>query len=84
MPVVPWDHEGRDGKRPSTCAGYTTNLPEVIEVAQLFRHWSKGSLPSALRGDELHEQTQQGLEILEGSVSAVESYLIRARREGGR
>jgi hypothetical protein len=83
VPVVPWDHVGRTGPRPSTCAGYTTNLPEVIEVARLFRHWSKGSIDSALRGDEFHEHTQQAIEIFEGAVSATESYLIRARHEGG-
>lgn len=33
-----------DEKWPTVCPGYSTSLPEVIEAARSWLHWSKGAL----------------------------------------
>ena len=47
---VPWQPDDRDafdeedGSALTICAGYTTTLPDVIDIASNFHHWENGAL----------------------------------------
>ena len=62
------------------CPGYTTNLPEVVEVVRGRLHWSKGSLPVFCVPNEL---IVEGIEILEGSTNGMQVWTLRTKAEGG-
>ena len=49
---------GYEGPTIEHCAGYTTSLPEVIEVARARFHWDKGALAHVLAGEPLSESLQ--------------------------
>jgi hypothetical protein len=57
---------GREQSDATTCPGYTTNLPQVIEIARARVHWKEGG---GLRDfvDQPSELLRQGVEILEGA-----------------
>lgn len=59
--------------KPTTCPGYTTRLPEVIETARARLHWSKGSLDQFVRGWAT-EHLIGAIEILEGSSNEVQAW----------
>jgi hypothetical protein len=61
-----WDIEGYDGPAPKTCPSYTTDLPEVSEVAEARFYLHKGSLQLLVNG-ELHDGLRDGIAILEGA-----------------
>lgn len=61
-----WMHEGYTDEPPTTCPGYTTKLPEVIEINRLRLHWSKFA---GFKDSEPTEQVKRGIEILEGAVN---------------
>lgn len=65
------------------CPGYTTKLPEVIEVTRARLHWSKGSLPVFCGKDEPTESLVLGIEILEGAANEVQSWAMMPKAEGG-
>ena len=59
---------------PETCPGYTTSLPEVIEIARARLHWKQGG-PAALGVAEWSEHPLTvGVEILEGASNAAERW----------
>lgn len=62
------------------CPGYTTNLPEIVEVARGRLHWSKGSLPVYCVPNEL---IVEGIEILEGSTNEMQEWALRPKAKGG-
>jgi hypothetical protein len=41
----------RHGLELTTCAGYTTQLPEVVEVVEAYPHWEAGTLTDYLDGE---------------------------------
>lgn len=59
----------------TTCPGYTTKLPEVIEIARARLHWKDGG---GLRDfcDEPTEQLRYGVETLNGSTNECQSWSI--------
>ena len=61
-----WTHQGYTDETPTTCPGYTTKLPEVIEINRLRLHWSKFG---GFKDNEPTENVKRGIEILEGSVN---------------
>lgn len=63
-----WPHK----ERPTTCAGYTTKLPEVQEVAYARLHWSKGSLRDAFPRPT--EQLLHAIVELEVAVNETERW----------
>lgn len=73
-----WKHE-----RPEVCPGYTTKLPEVIEVARARLHWSKGALAVALDGEPAHDMLLVGIELLESSSNECENLRMTPAKEGG-
>ena len=80
--AIPWDHRGRKSDPPVTCAGYTTRMPEVIEILRARRHWEKGQL--ALACDEApHENALIAIEILEGSSIELQNAKLTPISKGG-
>lgn len=53
----------------TTCPGYTTKLPEVVEIARLRMHAKEGSLPLFMHGAEPTDVVVVGLEVLAGSTN---------------
>lgn len=66
-PVLAWDHGKRKpisaDDHPRFCAGYTTKLPEVIEVLRARSHWEKGELATFCGGPP-HEHVIAGVELV--------------------
>lgn len=61
---------------PSTCPGYTTKLPEVIEVVRGRFHWAHGG-PRGIGIDDWFEHPLiRGIEILEGEANAVMNWRV--------
>jgi hypothetical protein len=60
---------------PTVCPGYSTALPETIEVARARLHWSKGALTSFCAG-RASEAVMTGIEILEGASNACQSWAM--------
>ncbi len=61
----------------TTCPGYTTTLPDVIDVARMYWWADKGGLQRS----ELNRPLVDGIDVLRCAVSDVESYTIEKSRE---
>ncbi len=85
--VRPWEpprsEHGFEGDAPTTCAGYTSNLPEVRGVDHARRHWKVGAIAAWCGDEQPHEQMLMALEILDGQCNAVESYRMIPAKDGG-
>jgi hypothetical protein len=79
--VGDWTGCGYKGEPTTVCPGYTTKLPEVIEIARARLHWSKGNLP-LFAEDPLHP-VAIGVEILESSSNECQSWMITPQSKGG-
>ena len=66
--VTPWTHQGYTDTAPTTCVGYTTKLPEVIEINRARLHWKCGSIREFCKGAPT-DNIQRGVEILEGAAN---------------
>jgi hypothetical protein len=76
--------KGIDGKGepPTVCPGYTTTLPDVVEVARGRVHWQKNSLRDFCGGAP-NEQMLALIELLEGETNEVDRWhLENARTQG--
>lgn len=76
MPGVrqePWQHPGYTGEAPTTCAGYTTKLPEVVEINKARLHWKHGQLRDFC-GGRPNDLVMRGIEILEGAANEASSW----------
>lgn len=82
-PVMPWRHsDDRGGHTFTTCPGYTTEIPEVADIAHAYAHWEKGQLRDALpEGQGASRALIDGLEILHGAVTRL---VNRPIPKGGR
>lgn len=62
-------HPFKLGGPPLTvCAGYTSQMPDVVDVARAFLHWEKGQLQ--LRNPDPPPQLLDGIEILSMEINA--------------
>lgn len=68
----PWVHPG-DTREYTTCAGYTTDLPEVIDIARLYRHWSKGAVDVR----SLPRPIEDGIELLDAATNSRDNWVTR-------
>ena len=57
------------------CPGYLISLPQVIEVARLHPWWEHGQLTTRIQGQPT-TLLMDGLDLLQGEINAVESYVI--------
>jgi hypothetical protein len=65
------------------CAGYTTSLPEVREVALMYRHWDTGNLAVALCGSQPNEELLSLIVMLASEINAVDVWRMTPSSEGG-
>jgi hypothetical protein len=68
----------------TVCPGYSTSLPDVLEVCRARVHWEKNAaaFEAFCEGDPT-EQMLAAVEILEGSVNEVTAWVSTPRSEGG-
>jgi hypothetical protein len=69
------------GPETTVCPGYSTTLPEVIEVVRAHRHWSKGNLPVADR--EPADPFVAAIEILDSALGEFQSWGMTSEKDGG-
>ncbi len=69
------------GPEPTVCPGYSTSLPEVIEVARAHRHWSKGNYQVA--GREPNDPLVISIEILDGATNEFQAWSMTSTKDGG-
>lgn len=74
---------GYRGPALTTCAGYTANLPEVIESAVARLHWKTGQLESWCGKRRPTEELLDAIVILDAECSALESWLMTPSKDGG-
>jgi hypothetical protein len=68
---------------PTTCIGYTRQLPEVIEVGQARRHWDKGELRS-FTGDVTPTAELVGcIGLFDSAMGEVMAHNTARRKDGG-
>lgn len=67
----------------TVCAGYTTNLPEVREVALMHRHWSTGNLEMGLCGAKPTEELMALIVVLDSEVNGVDVWRMTPSKDGG-
>ncbi len=85
LPMVrPWAGLGYRGDQPTTCPGYTTGLPEVVEIARARLHWSKGQLDVFVGGaGDVSEAMIAGIELLEDADNRRRNWAMTPTSEGG-
>jgi hypothetical protein len=76
-----WELDEQGRERDPVCPGYTCNLPDVIDIARAWVHWSKGALPSFTRTDDVREPLLEGIEVLDGAISALNTWTIEQARK---
>lgn len=81
--VRPWQGLGYNGPRPTTCPGYTTQLPVVIELVRAHRHWAKGQLEAFCGTRAVPEAVLLGVEQFESAVGDFEAWRLTPSSRGG-
>jgi hypothetical protein len=86
--VIPWmppvgSALGYKHSLPVICAGYTTRLPEVLEVARAHANWSKGSLQAFCGAEPPTETLVALVEIFDMELSQLKRWLTTPRKDGG-
>jgi hypothetical protein len=74
---------GYQGKPLTVCAGYTANLPEVVEVAITRAHWKNGEIVSACDGEMPIEDLRNAVLVMDSEYSAVEGWMMTPSKDGG-
>ena len=75
----PGGDKGYQGEPLTVCAGYTANLPEVLETSLLRVHWGKGNVDALAIGEDMFN----ALIVLEGSYNQVQAWLMTPAKDGG-
>ena len=78
----PASPRGYSGPAPTVCPGYSTSLPEVLEIARGHTHWKVGSLRD-YTGDRPSAAMMRGLEIFAGAVGELERAVLTPFAKGG-
>jgi hypothetical protein len=82
-PVMPWSGLGYSGPPPTVCPGYTTSLPETLEIARAWRWWSKSQLGIFVDGAKVHDVLKLGIELFDGVVVGFDRWKMTPRDKGG-
>lgn len=77
-----WHHNGDLGTEATVCAGYTTQLPEVMDIVRHRLHWEKGALPIRLAGAEPPSTLLDGIEALHYAVERYGAWRSDPKRGG--
>jgi len=83
IPVMPWSGLGYKGPTPTACPGFTTTLPETIEIARAWRWWSKSQLASFVDGAPVSDALKIGIEMFDGVISEFERWKMTPSSKGG-
>jgi hypothetical protein len=83
QPPVGNDRVGYKGPRLKACAGYTANLPEVIETTLARAHWKHGALGFFCEGEQPTEDLLNSILVLDSEFSALEGWLMTPSKDGG-
>ena len=75
----PAGKNGYRGEALTVCAGYTTNLPEVTEVAIARIHWGKGNAVILPQSEDL----LNAIVIAESSFNQLSNWLMTPSKDGG-
>lgn len=75
----PSGKNGYSGPPLTACAGFTCNLPQVVETAMARVHWSKGNVAVLNPTEELLDC----IVILEGQSNQLQAWLTTPAKEGG-
>jgi hypothetical protein len=67
----------------TACPGYTAELPDVLDVASCYLHWTKQSLAARLGTPDAAPALMDGLEVLHVAVEEFQSAKLRERTNGG-
>jgi hypothetical protein len=67
------------GPTTTVCPGYSTQLPEVIEVVRTHRHWSKGNRQL----DDLNAPMTVAVEIFDSAAAEYQSWAMTSVSDGG-
>lgn len=84
--ALAWRHRGYacdEETQPTTCPGYTTRLPEVIEAARAYVHWEKGELGSFVGRKPPHRHLLTLVEVVAGEANAVNAWKMRNPKKEG-
>lgn len=68
----------------STCPGYTTKLPEVVEASRLHWWWGKGQLRDRVEDGVVNDRVIQVVEIIGAEVAAVEAHEMDERAKAAK
>ncbi len=79
----PCGKRAHQGPSLTTCAGFTTNLPEVAEITIARAHWKVGAIVPACGGEIPTEDTLNRILILDGHSSVVEGWTMTPVADGG-
>ena len=71
-----------DGAELTVCAGYTTRLPDVIDVTQQFYHWEAGALDHVCPAG-VPKPLLTGLTIYKNAGEARSAYRVRNMKKDG-
>lgn len=83
LPVAAWCGLGYSGPKPTVCAGYSCNLPEVIETARARRHWSNGQI-EAFAGGPPTDEMLAAIEVLDGAYAELDVWRFENPQKKGR
>jgi len=84
VPHAIWKHEGDKSAGQTICPGYTTNLPDVIDIARAHQHWTKGELGTVLGGaDGLPPVLADGIGQIDESVQRLDGWRMSASNKKG-
>jgi hypothetical protein len=72
--VQPWQGLSCKKPFPTVCPGYSTSLPETIEIARA--HYWKRDLRSFTDGEQPTEALVMGVEIYEGAIGETTQWCI--------
>ena len=76
----PSGKHGYQGPELTTCAGYTANLPEVIEASLNRAHWAKGN--ASVLGP-LSKEALKAILVVDGETNQLQAWLLTPAAEGG-
>lgn len=79
----PTEAHPRGVRAPTVCPGWTTRLPQIVEVTLARAHWDKGQLALFCGDDGVNDELLNAILILEGASNAVEHWLRTPADKGG-
>jgi hypothetical protein len=83
-PLRPWSHSADPhASTYTTCPGYTTKLPEVVEASHAHAHWNKHDIRIATGGDEPNRALVMAVEVVAGAANATQEWLMTPASKGG-